>query len=55
MTGIMRESEELFGYDPYLNFDSIPKMLIGDEVRIKYIVLCLIQKVLEKNKLECND
>ena len=48
----MHETMELFDYEPDLHFKKMPKMLLGDSVRIKYIVLCLIQTVIEENKLD---
>jgi hypothetical protein len=50
MDGIVRKTKELFDCEPALNFEQKPQILFGDKLRVKYIVLCLIQKVIEKNK-----
>jgi hypothetical protein len=52
MAGIVEETKELFDCEPDLNFEQTMLTLYGDEVRIKYIVLSLIQKVVENSKLK---
>jgi len=52
MAGIVAETKELFDCEPDLNFEQTLLTLYGDEVRVKYIVLSLIQKVIENSKLK---
>jgi hypothetical protein len=52
MAEIKHEAKELFDSEPSLNLVKMPSWLCGDELRVKYIILFLIQKVTEKNKLE---
>ena len=50
MAEIVKETKELFDCSPDLNFEQVLLTLNGDKVRVKYIVLSLIQIVLEKSK-----
>ena len=50
MNKIVRDTYELFDYEVHLTFNKMPKTLFGEEARVRYIVLCLIQKAIERNK-----
>ena len=52
MAEIVKETKELFDCSPDLNFEQVLLTLNGDKVRVKYIVLSLIQIVLEKSELK---
>ena len=48
MDKIVRETKELFDCEVHLTLDKMPKVLSGDEIRMKYILLSLIQKAVER-------
>ena len=50
MNKIVRDTYELFDYKVHLTFDKMPKAIYGEEARVRYIVLCLIQKAIQRNK-----
>ena len=50
MNKIVRDTYELFEYEVHLTFDKMPKSLYGEEARVRYILLCLIKKAIERNK-----
>lgn len=52
MTGIVHETKELFDFEPTIKFEQKPQILIGDPMRVKSIVLSLIQKAIVKNNLK---
>ena len=49
ITSIVQETQNLFTYIPTLQFDKMGKALLGDSVRLQYILSSLIRNSVQRN------
>ena len=49
ITSIVQETQNLFTYTPTLQFDKMGKALLGDSVRLQYILSSLIRNAVQRN------
>jgi hypothetical protein len=50
VTAVATEMRDLLHHEPRLKFHKVPKLLLGDSARVKYILLCLMQTAVDRNK-----
>jgi hypothetical protein len=48
---VLEETRELFGCESRFESEKMPSVVLGEETRVKYILLCLLQKASTRNKL----
>ena len=49
ITSIITDTKDLFGYEHNLRFLKMPKLLICDKFRLKYILSLLLKNAVDRN------